>query len=355
MTQDLEDNGTGNIKTAFQAAYPWITINFIAQGTGQAIATAESGSADMVLVHSPSQELNFLKSGSGVDRKIIAYNFFVIVGPANDPAGIKGMTNVTQALIQLYNATQTNSQVQWFSRDDGSGTATAEQNLWKATGLNYNTLITQTSWFHTTDAGMGPTLQIADNGFNGGAPGYTLSDTGTYLAFSSPSQSLPISLKIIIQAQQSLLNVYSAIIDNPQNSTLANTNFDASMTFVNWLVSDAGQQLIANYGISSYGQQLFNPFVPIVSGSSPNATLLSWIQGYAYMSSTPSISASGTECPSQYRYNAGNLYSATYDAVANTNLSQSTITLNYYVQDDQKTLFTAPSTSSQNISKLTRV
>ena len=94
----LEDNGTGNIKDAFQAAYPWITINFVALGTGAAITRAETGDADMILVHSPSQELPFLTGGYGVDRKIVAYNFFVIVGPANDPAGISGMTNVSLAL-----------------------------------------------------------------------------------------------------------------------------------------------------------------------------------------------------------------------------------------------------------------
>ncbi len=238
----LEDNGTGNIKDAFQAAYPWITINFNALGTGAAIANAEAGDSDMILVHSPSQELNFLKSGSGVDRKIVAYNFFVIVGPANDPAGINGMTNVNLALQTLYNATQPgnpnyNPAVQWFSRDDGSGTATAEQTLWKNAGFNYNTLLTQTSWFHTTQQGMGLTLLAANNGVGSGGPGYTLSDTGTFLSYSD--QNL-IQLKIQIQAQQALLNVYSAIIDNPQNSSLSGTNFNASLLFVNWLVSTAG-------------------------------------------------------------------------------------------------------------------
>ena len=143
----LEDNGTANIKDIFQAAYPWITVNFVALGTGAAISTAEAGDADMILVHSPSQELPFLTGGYGVDRKIIAYNFFVIVGPTNDPAGISGMTNVTQALIKLYTAAQTNSQVQWFTRNDGSGTATAESNLWKAAGYSYTTLVQNTTWF----------------------------------------------------------------------------------------------------------------------------------------------------------------------------------------------------------------
>ena len=216
----LEDTGingntTGTMKAAFQAEYPWITVNFIPLGTGAAIARAEAGDADMVLVHSPSQELSFINGGYGLDRKIIAYNFFTIVGPANDPAGIKGMTNVTQALIQLYTQHKLNSQVQWVTRNDSSGTATAEQNLWKAAGYaNYNTLLAQTSWFHATGQGMGASLLVANNGIGGGSPAYILSDMGTYLAYSKDG-NIP-QLTIEIQNQQSLLNVYSAIIDNFQ-------------------------------------------------------------------------------------------------------------------------------------------
>ena len=219
----------------------------------------------MILVHSPSQEATFLSGGYGVNRKIIAYNFFIIVGPANDPAGIKGMTNVSQALINIYNAAQSNSQVIWVTRNDGSGTTTAETTLWKNAGYTYTQLVTNTTWFKSTGQGMGASLLVA-NQFNG----YILSDTGTYLAYYNSND---IQLQIEIQAQQALLNVYSAIIDNPQNANLTATNFNASMLFVNWLVSNEGQQLIANYGVSTYGQQLFAPFVPLASGTTPNATL----------------------------------------------------------------------------------
>ena len=355
----LEDTGingntTGTIKAAFEAKYPWITVNFLAQGTGAAIATAQRGDADMILVHSPSQEVPFLTGGYGVDRKIIAYNFFIIVGPANDPAGISGMTNVSQALIKLYTAAQTNSQVQWFTRNDGSGTATAESNLWKAAGYSYATLVQNTTWFHSTGLGMGITLQEASNGIGGGAQGYCLSDTGTYLAYSSPSNVQPITLKIEIQAQQALLNVYSAIIDNPQNANLTSINFNAALTFVNYLVSDEGQQLIANYGVSTYGQQLFSSFVPLVSGTAPNATLLGWVQSYAYINSTNAINANGTECPAAYRYNAGNLYSPSYDALANMNLSASISLPNYYSTDSQQLTLAQPPTYSQTNVKINK-
>jgi tungstate transport system substrate-binding protein len=346
----LEDNGTGNIKTAFQTKYPWITVNFVAQGTGAAIQSAQRGDADMILVHSPSQEVNFLKNGYGVDRKIIAYNFFIIVGPASDPAGINGMTNVSQALINIYTAAHTSgSQVLWFSRNDGSGTNTKEISLWQAAGFNYTTLTSQTSWFKSTGAGMGQTLLTAN--YYGDIGGYTITDTGTYLAYYNAGN---IQLKVQIQAQQSLLNVYSAIIDNPQNANLTNTNFNASLTFISYLVSDEGQQLIANYGVSTYGQQLFSPFVPLASGTASNATLLSWIQSYAYISSTNTISASGTECPSQYRYNASTLYSPSYDVLAVSNLSASISLPNYYSTDSQQVTVAQPSTYSQSSVKTNR-
>jgi len=347
----LEDQGIGNLRTAFMAKYPWITLNYVALGTGAAIQAAQRGDADMILVHSPSQEVSFLSGGYGVDRKIIAYNFFVIVGPANDPAGISGMTNVSQALIQIYNAAQTNSQIQWFTRNDGSGTATAESNLWKAAGYNYTLLLQQTSWFHASGQGMGQTLLIANNGIGGGAAGYILSDMGTYLAYYTPGN---IQLKIQIQAQKALLNVYSAIIDNPQSAALTGINFNAAMTFVNFLVSDEGQQLIGNYGVTSYNQSLFTPFVPLASGTVSNDTLLGWIKSYAYMNSTPAISASGTECPSQYRYNAGDLYSPSYDALANMNLSASISLPNYYSTDSQQLTLAQPSTYSQGNVKLNK-
>jgi tungstate transport system substrate-binding protein len=339
-------NGTqvkDDIKDAFQVKYPWVTVNFLYLGTGPAIAAAQRGDADMLLVHSPSQELPFLSGGYGVDRKIVAYNFFVIVGPASDPAHINGLTSVSQALTNIYTAAQNSSSgVLWFSRNDASGTATKEISLWTAAGYNYNQLTTQTSWFKVTGTGMGPTLLAAN--YYGNIGGYTISDTGTYLAYYNKGD---IQLKIQVQAQQSLLNVYSAIIGNPQNANLTNTNFNASMLFVNYLVSDEGQQLIGNYGQIAYNQSLFTPFVPLASGAVTNTTLLGWIQSYAYINSANQISSSGTECPTAFRYNAGNLYSPSYDTtVANTNFSVSITMPNYYSSGSKKTTLAPPSTNA---------
>ena len=355
----LEDTGingntAGTIKAAFEARYPWITVNFVALGTGAAIARAQAGDADMILVHSPSQELTFLNGGYGVDRKIIAYNFFTIVGPANDPAGIKGMNNVTQALVQLYTAAQSNSQIQWVARNDSSGTATAEQNLWKAAGYtNYSSLLAQTSWFHATGQGMGASLLVANNGIGGGSTAYILSDMGTYLAYSKDG-NIP-QLTIEIQNQKSLLNVYSAIIDNPQNPVLANTNFNAALIFETFLVSDEGQQLIANFGASTFGQQLFFPFVPLASGTAPNPTLLGWVQSYAYINSTNQISASGTECSSAFRYNAGTLYSLSYDTIAAQNLSVQIALPNYSQKNKQQFVITPPFTYTESYLKTNKL
>jgi tungstate transport system substrate-binding protein len=336
-TPETLKNGTvvkDDLKNAFQAKYPWITVNFIALGTGPAIAYAQRGDADMLLVHSPSQELTFLKNGYGVNRKIVAYNYFVIVGPASDPAHISGLTDVSQALKNIYDFAHNSSNVLWFSRNDISGTNTKEISLWTAAGYTYNQLNNSAlngSWFKCTGTGMGQTLLAAN--YYGSIGGYTISDTGTYLAYSTRGD---IQLKVLVQGQQSLLNVYSAIIDDPRNAALTNTNFAASLLFVSYLTSTEGQQLIGNYGVTIYNQSLFTPFVPLASGAVTNATELGWIKSYAYMSSdtVPVISASGTECPQQYRYNAGSLYSITY--VANYNSQLSTSFPNYTITNGKK-------------------
>jgi tungstate transport system substrate-binding protein len=353
-TPETLKNGTvikSDLKDSFQAKYPWITVSFIALGTGAAIAQAQRGDADMLLVHSPSQELTYLKGGYGVDRKIIAYNYFIIVGPASDPAHINGLTDVSQALKNIYDFAHNSSNVLWFSRNDASGTNTKEISLWTTAGYTYAQLTNTTlngSWFKSTGTGMGQTL-LATN-YYGSIGGYTIADTGTYLSYSTRGD---IQLKVLVQGQQSLLNVYSAIIDDPRNAALTNTNFAASLLFVNYLASPEGQQLIGNYGVSIYNQSLFTPFVPLASGAVSNDTVLGWIKSYAYMSNdaVPVISASGTECPTQYRYNESSLYSITYVANVNAQLSISLPT--YAITDKQKTALTqiAPSLGNK-ISKV---
>jgi tungstate transport system substrate-binding protein len=294
-TTSLYETGVEDeMKTAFEAKYPWITLNFLSQGTGIALQTAMRGDADMVMVHSPSQELPFLTGGYGVNRKIIAYNFFIIVGPQNDPANIAGMSPL-DALKKIKTLGE-NGQATWVSRGDGSGTNTKEKSLWAAAGINWTQIRTETSWYKETGQGMTATLLVAYN-----LDGYTLSDTASYLTNMHNGN---INMEIVVQAQKDLLNVYSCIADNPLNANLTQTNFVASMVFIYWLCRGDGQNLLATYGTSTFGEPLFTPFLPLVSTGS-NATLLSWIQNYAYFS--------GTECPPAYRYDSSTLYSNTWD------------------------------------------
>jgi len=299
-TTSLYETGVeDSMKTAFQAQFPWITINFLSQGTGAALQTAERGDADMVMVHAPSSEQTFLSGGYGVNRKIIASNFFIMVGPQNDPANITGLT-VVAALQQIKTLGEQGKAI-WVSRADGSGTNTKEIALWKEAGINYTQISLETSWFKSTGQGMTATLLVADE-----LGGYTLSDTASYLTNTNNGN---IQMKVVVQATQDLLNVYSVIADNPLNPAESQTNFAAAMLFIYWLVSSPGQQLLENYGTSTFGAPLFAPFVPLVipGSTQSNATLLSWIQSYAY------IPSNATECPSTYRYDAGLLYSNSWD------------------------------------------
>ncbi len=301
-TTSLYETGVENdaIKPAFEAKYPWITLSFLSQGTGAAIQTAMRGDADMIMVHDPAQEKTFMVNGYGVNRKIIAYNFYIIVGPENDPANITGLAPL-DALKKIYQAGQ-NGQAIWVSRGDGSGTNSKEKNMWKAAGINWTQIRTQTSWYKETGQGMTSTLVIA-NYFKG----YTISDTASYLTNTNAKN---IKMKIVVQEHKDLLNVYSVIVDNPLNANLTSTHFDASMLFVQFMVSDEGQQMLANYGIETVNRTLFSPFVPLASNPMLNATLLGWIKNYAY------IPPNATECPEQYRYNSSDLYSPSYDALS---------------------------------------
>jgi len=294
-TTSLYETGVEDqMKAAFQAKYPWITLNFLSQGTGIALQTAQRGDADMVMVHSPSQELPFMTGGYGVNRKIIASNFFIIVGPQNDPANATNMSPL-DAMKQIKTLGE-QGQAIWISRGDGSGTNTKEKSLWAAAGINWTQIRTETSWYKETGQGMTATLLVANE-----LGGYTLSDTASYLTNTHAGN---IQMKIIVQAQKDLLNVYSVIADNPLNANLTQTKFAASMLFIQWLVTSDGQNLLANYGTATFGAPIFTPFVPIVALGS-NSTLLGWIQNYAYFN--------GTECPASYRYDSSILYAYPWD------------------------------------------
>jgi tungstate transport system substrate-binding protein len=265
------------IEDQFEAKYP-IDVYFISVGTGLAITHAQRGDADMILVHAPSQELTFLEGGYGTCRKIIAYNFFAIVGPETDPANIKDLSPI-QALSNIVD-TGRNKSANWISRGDDSGTHTKEKQLWTTAGFNW-TLLREEDWYVEAGAGMGKTLQVADN-----LDAYTLADMGTYLKYYKDGI---ISLKPLVTQGEELLNVYSAIAGNQTKHP--HINFDDAVTFIKFLISDEGQEIIANFGVDLYGQSLFYPAVNLLKQNT-DPTTVQWIKNYAFFD--------GYECPPEY-------------------------------------------------------
>ena len=288
-TTSLYDTGLlDEVKKQYEATHS-VDLNIISAGTGIALQQASSGDADIVLVHSPSQEKTFLTNGYGVCRRIIAYNYFTIVGPNTDPAEITGK-NATEALksILAYGRNQTGQTIIWASRGDNSGTFSKEQSLWTSAGYNQTTISTE-SWYATTGSGMADTLNVANQ-----KSAYALSDLGTYLKLSKDGT---ISLESIVTGGKSLLNVYSVMAVNP--AKVSNVSFNDAIDFIKWLVSDTGQQVISNYGKADYSQSLFYSVVQPLKDSSPQPDV-SWIRSYAFFN--------GTECPTQYRDDHPELY-----------------------------------------------
>ncbi len=297
-TTSLYDTGLlDEIEKDYEATHS-VDLNIVSVGTGVAIQNAENGNADVLLVHSPSLEKTFLEEGYGVNRKIIAYNFFTIVGPEADPAGVTGK-NTTEALkgIVAYgrNLTDQSGQTKiWMSRGDNSGTHSKEQSLWKAAGYNY-TLLSAEPWYGSLGSGMADTLNVANQ-----KSAYTLADIGTYLKFWTDGA---ISLIKFLSTEKSLLNVYSVMAVNqtvPANQTLHDRiNYIDAMDFIEYLVSNETQQFIENYGKADYGQSLFYGSVQPLKEDTPQP-IVQWMKDSAFFD--------GSECPPQYRNGFPELY-----------------------------------------------
>lgn len=282
-TTSLYETGLLDVlDTKFEEKYPSINVTFISQGTGLAIETAKRGDADMILVHDVAREKAFLEDGYGVNRKIVAYNFFVVVGPEDDPAGIEGLSPV-DALLAIKDA----GEAVWVSRGDESGTHGMEKRLWIAGGEDA-TELRETDWYLERGAGMTATLALANE-----KRAYTLCDMGSYL---NNYVSGNIDLVILVQAGKETLNVYSALACDPQNHGLSHVKFDEAMKFINFLVSDEVQEILADFGVDEFGQALFNPAVKVLAENT-DPTTAGWIREAAFID--------GTECPANKRYNAG--------------------------------------------------
>lgn len=248
-TTSTQDSGLFGYLLPIFKAKTGITVKVVAQGTGQALDTARRGDADVVFVHAKAQEEKFLAEGQGVKRYPVMYNDFIIVGPQSDPAGIKGMNDVAEALKTIRA-----KQAPFFSRGDRSGTHSAELNLWKAVGIELHPNPPTRAgegragagpWYKSLGQGMGATLNTA-----AAANGYTLTDRATWIHFKNKG-----NLVIAVEGDKRLFNQYGVMLVNPAKHP--NVKKELGQEFIDWLVSPEGQKAIAGYKID--GQQLFFP------------------------------------------------------------------------------------------------
>ncbi|MGE5553021.1 MAG: substrate-binding domain-containing protein [Betaproteobacteria bacterium] len=209
----------------------------IGVGTGQALAMGEKGEADVLLTHAPASEKPLVERGLVTDYRLVMHNDFVIVGPADDPAKIKGLKSAVEAFKKVAEA-----KALFISRGDDSGTHKAEKNLWTKANLK-----PAGRWYQEAGAGMGQTLLIASE-----KEGYTLTDRGTYLA-----QRKNLRLAILVEGDKDLLNIYHVMAVNP--AKFPKVNAQGARAFVEFMVSPQTQKIIAEFGKDKYGSPLFFP------------------------------------------------------------------------------------------------
>ena len=236
-TTSTQDSGLLDVLVPRFERQTGYSVKTIAVGTGQALALAGRGEADVVLAHTPALEQKYIADGKMLNRRLVMYNDFVIIGPAGDPAKIKGMTKAADAMKAI---AATGSR--FVSRGDNSGTHNLEKELWKLAGVE-----PQTGWYIESGQGMGATLGIADD-----RKAYTLTDRGTYLAFQKR-----VRLPILLEGDRPLLNLYSVMEVNPANGPRVNTA--GGRAFADFMVSGDVQKVIRTFGVGKYGQPLFVP------------------------------------------------------------------------------------------------
>lgn len=212
-------------------------VKTIAVGTGKALRMAEEGNADVLLVHAPSAELELMEAGFGAERHLIMHNDFVIVGPPEDPAGIRGVKSPVDSLLMIQ-STHSN----FLSRGDDSGTHKKEIQFWNELGVS-----PEGDWYLESGQGMAASLRIASE-----KDAYTLTDRATYLANKDFLHS-----DILVEGHNQLLNVYHVIVVNPD--VWPEVNYEGAVEFAQFLISDKTQSLIGKFGIEEYGQPLFTP------------------------------------------------------------------------------------------------
>jgi tungstate transport system substrate-binding protein len=236
-TTSTQDSGLFGYLLPIFKAKTGIEVKVIAQGTGQALDTARRGDADVVFVHARAQEEKFLAEGFGVKRFDVMYNDFVLVGPKDDPAGVKGKD--IETALQTIQARA----APFVSRGDRSGTHSAELALWKQAGIDISA--SKGPWYREIGQGMGAALNTA-----GAMNAYVLSDRGTWISFKNRGD-----LDIVVEGDKRLFNQYGVMLVNPEK--FPSVKKELGQAFVDWLISGEGQAVIAGYKID--GQQLFFP------------------------------------------------------------------------------------------------
>ncbi|MBC16532.1 MAG: tungsten ABC transporter substrate-binding protein [Desulfovibrio sp.] len=217
-----------------------VEIKFVAVGTGKALKMAENCDVDVVLVHAPGAEKKYMDKGVLIDRKELMYNDFVIIGPAADPAGVKGM-NVTKALTTIKE-----KGAAFASRGDNSGTNKKEISLWKSAGM---AVPEKESWYVQTGQGMLPTINIANE-----KSGYTMTDRGTFIKYADNHDGNP-PLVVLVEGDKVLFNQYSALAVNPKHCKDA--QYDLAKQFIAWMATPETQKAIGEFKL--LGKKLFIP------------------------------------------------------------------------------------------------
>jgi tungstate transport system substrate-binding protein len=251
-TTSLYDTGLWSyLEPMFEEKYG-VAVDILSLGSGAAFEYAKRGDIDVLTIHDKTNELKFIADGYGIERVPFAYNYFLIIGPASDPAGIKGMSPADAFKTLMENGT-----CKFVSRGDNSGTHSKEKAIWALAGYDYATQVVGAGdWYIEAGAGMGATLNMANE-----KGAYTLTDMGTYVAYKSQLNLVPI-----VNQGSILLNVYSVIVVNPDKVTTLK-NVELAQKMVEFLTSPEIQELIGKYGVEEYGIQLFTP----CAGAEPTA------------------------------------------------------------------------------------
>ena len=236
-TTSTQDSGLLDVLLPAFTEKTGYNVQLVAVGSGQALKIGAEGNADIILLHSPAAEKQFMADGFGIDRRLVMHNDFVLVGPSADPAGIRGKSPV-EALDEIFASRAT-----FVSRGDESGTHVKELALWKNAELDP----AGEDWYLETGQGQGATLSIASE-----KSGYAITDRGTFLAYKSN-----VDLEILVEGDPFLLNVYHVITVNPER--WPNVNLEGAKAFADFVTSPQGQKIIGEFGMDKYRQQLFVP------------------------------------------------------------------------------------------------